>query len=114
MSVQINEPTTTREGVDIVSQFVRLEPTLCLCGTKIAVESSYYASDAAFDAGCSTIKTNRKDVFDYDRAVDGPDLLQVSHDKWIERMTTSQGVDKDGNPLPSVHAPENVTQIDLI
>lgn len=117
MALQVNEPITTIEGIDLESHYLRIEPKLCICGTRLEVEWSYYISKTLFQEGNRPFIPKehifRKQAFTYDRLVDGTDIVSVAHDKLVGYLTTSQGTDNDGNPLPPVYALENVSIVDI-
>ena len=80
MSIQVNEPITTREGTELTSFYVRVEPRLRACGCKVDVEAAYYVSKEAFKAGAAPIRCSTYSEFDYDRSADGTDLLTFAND----------------------------------
>ena len=111
MALQVAEALTTREGSELSSFYLRLEPIVCLSGTCIDVEYSHFKSKAVFTEGASTVRYNGKQSFAYNRATDGSDVQQFAHDKLVEYLTTSQGVDVEGEVIPPQY--NDVTIVDL-
>jgi len=114
MALLVSETVTTREGITTGEIYVRIEPKLCICGSKLDVEYSHYVSKTAYTNGASTCLKNEKIRVDYDRATEGSDILSIAHTKLTDYLTTSQGTDSDGNPLPPNYSPENVSNVDLV
>ena len=113
MALQIAEAKTSREGTALTSFYVRVESKPLKCGIKIAIEYYHYSSKAAYQSGGITICNNQALQISYNRATDGADVDQFSHDSLVSYLTTSQGVDDNGDALPSAHALSNVAIVDL-
>lgn len=113
MALQINESTTTREGFSSPAIYLRLEVLYCRCGSRIEVESYAYASKSAFTSGSNTIQVNKKYTYDYNSSTDGSDITLFAHNQLLSALTTSQGQDGNGDPLPPQHDPNNVSIVDL-
>ena len=111
MALQIAEALTTREGSELSSFYLRLEPLACVSGTCIDVEYYHHSSKALFQAGASTVRYNGKQSFAYNRATDGSDVQQFAHDSLLTYLTTSQGVDVEGEAIPPQY--NDVTIVDL-
>ena len=113
MALQITQPITSREGHVLSSYYQRIEILLCKCGKKIEAEVYSYKSKELFLAGADTICKNEVFYFDYDAATEGTDLLLLAHTKLVEKLTTSQGEDENGDPLPPTFQPETVGIVDV-
>ena len=110
MGLIINESIVTLEGTDLSMFYIRIvKVELKPCGKKVFVEWASYASDASFASGKSTIaKPNECSTFDYDRVVDGADLLSFAHTAVKDHLTTAQS-----ELVPAKYAVENLTITDI-
>lgn len=113
MALQIAETLISREGQELTSFYLRLEPLVCLSGDKVAVEYSHYGSKVAYQNGATTVARNAEVAFEYDRAVNGSDIQQFAHDSLVTYLTTSQGVDNNGDALDPRYSSANVSIVDL-
>ena len=90
MAIFINAPVVTREKSSIENFYGRVTPELYLDGCCLFVKVFFYVSKEAYSLGGSPILESYKKMFSYDRAVDGPDILTVAHNKVIEEWTIDQ------------------------
>ena len=109
MALQINENITSREGVALNSFYIRLEPLVLSSGRRIIVDLLYYSSKDAFKYGLATIK--KKDVLtlEYDRIIDGVDIIDFCHRCVIENLTKTEGVNESNNYLFPSYDINNIT-----
>ena len=122
MSLIINKQIATPTGFDVSNICVRLEVTHHLCGDKVKVTSKEYASKAAFDNGAQPIENNfvNSNVFEYERAADGADVLQFAHEQFkqyiIDTYKTEPIIEKlpklDENNEPVLDADGNDVLVD--
>lgn len=101
MAILVDKATKTREGIDISSQYLRLEPTLCIDGVCIKVEVYFYISKDSFVSGSSTFTTNRCFMLPYNSSEDGSDIFTVSHTKLKDKLADNhnKNIENDNENL---------------
>ena len=93
MALLITKNETILGNIDVTELYVRFSINFNIQGNKIEVVSQTYPSRESYDADVQTntvlvdgIPYNA--AFDYDRAVDGSDLLTATHNKFKTVLTT--------------------------
>lgn len=94
MALVIKKQLSIIGGIQTSLLYVRLFIVMNFNGRKITVNTQTYVSKSAYNEnGPNVILVNgipESISFDYDRAVDGTDLLLVSHQKLKEYLSTDQ------------------------
>lgn len=75
-------------GLSVDSAYGRTNAILSLDGSKVSAYPEFWKDEAAYTAGLTQIQArfDLNFVYDYDRAVDGADLLTFANDKVAEDL----------------------------
>lgn len=103
MGLLITKNVTLLDEVNTSRLYIRLEAKVEYGGSKISVQSRNYLSKNSFtmDNYNNSIKIKELPsilVFDYNRNVDGADILEFAHEKfkqWISEDKTKEIVTRD-------------------
>lgn len=91
MALNITTPVTTLDGIELATSYARIEVRDGVTGTQLITGIEIYASQAAFEAGRGALTIEDPSMVDvtlplrtyivseYDRTVDGGDILALAH-----------------------------------
>lgn len=89
MALNITTPVTTLDGIELATSYARIEVRDGVTGTQLITGIEFYASEAAFTAGRGALVIEDPQmpgmplrtyiVSEYDRTVDGTDILDIAH-----------------------------------
>lgn len=93
MALLINKKIDLFGSIDVSSLYIRFRLDYVPVGTKIYVHSNTYVSRAAYNDNANSNGVQIDGipqvlVLDYDRTVDGTDVLIVVHDKFKDFLST--------------------------
>jgi len=89
MALNIQGNLETKNGLTLTNSYARVVPQLEKNGTSIYVNTEYFPTEEAYSNGAYPLPVNFKLIdcqFDYDRNVDGSDILMVATNKMKERL----------------------------
>ena len=83
MALEITGEIKIDGGITLNSAYARTSFNLLNSGDKVFIITDYYVSKEAYDSKNAPLNTEYyfQSLFDYDRAVDGDDLLLFSNEK---------------------------------
>jgi hypothetical protein len=95
MALQISTPLNTSIGVTIPTSYARIGVNDNIQGTSLVSTISIFATKEAFEAGADPLPVVVGERFitsgmtiDYNRELDGADILQLAHEAWIAYLGT--------------------------
>lgn len=93
MALLIERDTTILGNFDVSTLYVRFGLNYHINGTRMEIFSQVYPSRASYDAGIqeNTVQVDGipfNSIFEYDRALDGSDLLTAAHYKFKSLLST--------------------------
>lgn len=94
MSLKVEQRLITAEGLTVENAYGRVAVLDAQHGTHLQATVEFYASEEAFLAGAKYIEfngLNKMSIEEYNRDVDGSDILNIAHDRLIA-LLASQGV----------------------
>jgi len=99
MSLQINTPIITVEGIEVTNAFGRVAVVDNFDGTTLQAQVNLYTTEAAFDGGADPLRINGINVFSntpYTRTPERVDILNIAHDDLVV-VLASQGISATKN-----------------
>lgn len=86
MSLLINTPIITIEGIEITNAYGRVAVVDSFDGTNLQSQVNFYTTEAAFLAGSDALRTSGINQFSnkaYTRTPERVDILNIAHDDLI-------------------------------
>ena len=118
MALQITKLMTSR-GQSFSNSYARIEAQVSENGTKIEVNVNYYLSKIKYQENASNNSfiidgVPRFEIFNYDRAIDGADILTIAHNKFKELLISQVNTPGGDNKPNSFYQEFNDVDIAII
>lgn len=93
MALNFTTTLATKDGFEVANAYGRVSVTDSYAGDSVHAVVEAYVSEQAFNEGANPLKTKFLPFAqtDYDRAVDGTDVLDIAHDALIAKLA-EQGI----------------------